>query len=124
VATEFTVFEDDGVSVAYRQGDYRATRIRQKSDGRRLAVRVEAARGSFAGAAARRAQLVRILGAGSPAVRVWLNGRELGPARDGVALSAAAAWRTNADGSVSIQQADVPIDAEQDYRIEFAANVP
>ena len=47
--TEFTEYDDDGVSEAYRSGQYVTTRIRSVVEGADLNVYVEPVQGSFAG---------------------------------------------------------------------------
>ena len=47
--TEFTEYDDDGVSEAYRSGQYATTRIRSVVEGADLNVYVEPVQGSFAG---------------------------------------------------------------------------
>lgn len=59
--TSFTLYEDDGVSIAYRDGAVRTTEITQQQDGKRINVTVEAAAGSFDGALTERDTHLQLL---------------------------------------------------------------
>lgn len=52
--SDFTLFEDDGETIAYRSGAVRITRIRQKMTKDKINVEISAAQGTFDGAANRR----------------------------------------------------------------------
>jgi alpha-glucosidase len=81
-ASEFTLFEDDGVTVAYQQGAVRETRIRQQQTGEAVAITVEPALGSYQGAPSERNTVI--------ALTASLNGQAAGAAAstlDGVPLA-------------------------------------
>lgn len=59
--TSFTLYEDDGVSIAYQDGAVRTTVISQQQDGKRITVTVESAAGSFEGAAIERDTHLQLL---------------------------------------------------------------
>lgn len=52
--SSFTLYEDDGVSIAYQDGAVRTTEITQKQEGDRITISVAAAHGTFEGALAER----------------------------------------------------------------------
>lgn len=58
--TEFTEYDDDGVSEAYRAGQYATTHIRSVVEGENLTVCVEPVQGSFEGMVARKRTHFRI----------------------------------------------------------------
>ena len=58
--TEFTEYDDDGVSEAYRSGQYATTRIRSVVEGADLNVYVEPVQGSFAGMETHKSTYFRI----------------------------------------------------------------
>jgi alpha-glucosidase len=63
VATQFELAEDDGVTIAYQHGELRRTTIEQHSDlaARAETVSIAAARGSYAGAPARRDAVIDVV---------------------------------------------------------------
>jgi alpha-glucosidase (family GH31 glycosyl hydrolase) len=76
-AGRFDLYEDDGISLAYREGQSATTAMSYAtgSDGwHRLTI--EATQGAFAGQARSRAYELRIHGAGRPAA-VTIDGREV-----------------------------------------------
>lgn len=77
--TRFTLYEDDGETVAYRQGAVRETDLDQQlaADRRQATVTVGAARGSYAGAPERRDHRVEIVIDRARVIGVTLNGVDL-----------------------------------------------
>jgi alpha-glucosidase (family GH31 glycosyl hydrolase) len=67
------LYEDDGLTLAYQQGDYRSTEIRQSSRPGLARVAVDGALGSFDGASDERIVSFQIYGAERPN-RVLING--------------------------------------------------
>jgi len=59
-ASEFTLYEDDGVTVAYQHGAVRETRIRQQQTGDTVAITIDPAQGSYAGAPSERATVIAL----------------------------------------------------------------
>lgn len=58
--SEFTEYDDDGVTEAYRRGESARTRIVSDLEGDNLTIRVEPTEGSFAGMVAEKATRLRI----------------------------------------------------------------
>lgn len=89
--TRFTLYEDDGESVAYQRGEVRETDISQAlaGDGSRASVTVAAARGTYAGAPQQRDHRVELVFDGARVTAVTLNGVELAPREDLAGLEAA-----------------------------------
>ena len=56
----FTLYEDDGASTAYQAGEVRTTEITQVQDEKSITIRIEPARGTFAGAVQERDTIVRL----------------------------------------------------------------
>jgi len=76
--SEFTLYEDDGQTVAYQQGELRTTLITQHQQDGRVEVTVGAASGTYAAAPAARDNVVElIVEASSGARAVALNGSAL-----------------------------------------------
>ncbi len=72
----FTLYEDDGITRAHRQGAYALTALEQRATGDRLRVTVRAATGNYHGKYLRRAYLLEIHGIQS-ATGVRLNGHSV-----------------------------------------------
>lgn len=89
--TRFTLYEDDGETVAYQRGEVRETDISQalEAEGRRASVTVAAARGTYAGAPEQRDHRVELVFDGTRVTAVSLNGVELARREDLAGLDAA-----------------------------------
>jgi len=76
--TAFTLYEDDGVSVAYQQGAVRTTEITQEQAGSRVVVRIAPSDGTYDGAVNPRDNRVQLVtDGGLPFVGATLGGRNL-----------------------------------------------
>jgi alpha-glucosidase len=77
-ATNFTLYEDDGVSNAYLDGEVRTTLISQMMDGQNVTITIDPAQGNYAGASRVRMNIVDLImnDPGSPA-SVTLNSTPL-----------------------------------------------
>jgi alpha-glucosidase (family GH31 glycosyl hydrolase) len=73
-ASRFTVYEDDGETTAYRDGAVRTTRVRQRRANDHIAITIEPARGSYAGAPGQRDNVIELAACGAPVTAVTLNG--------------------------------------------------
>jgi alpha-glucosidase len=75
--SEFTLYEDDGATIAYQKGKVRTTLISQQQVESRAAVTISAASGTYQGALAQRDNLVRLVVNKLAAATVTLNGAPL-----------------------------------------------
>ncbi|HVP13675.1 MAG TPA: DUF5110 domain-containing protein, partial [Phycisphaerae bacterium] len=79
--SSFTLYEDDGETIAYKSGAVRTTAVSQEQKDRRMTVKIAAASGTYAGAPDRRDNVIKLVASASPAgpaVRgVLLNGSPL-----------------------------------------------
>lgn len=92
-STQFTLYEDDGQSMAYQHGEIRTTLIRQDVTPDSIVVTIEASKGRYQNAPAGRPFEVRlILGATHPIKKVTLNGAALASKDTGVEDDAAPGW--------------------------------
>ncbi|MBI5959747.1 MAG: DUF5110 domain-containing protein, partial [Chloroflexi bacterium] len=76
--SEFTLYEDDGETIAYQSGDVRTTLIRQdfaEAKGNRLTI--EAASGTYADAPAERDNVIVFYTGGAEYIMVTLNDEEI-----------------------------------------------
>jgi len=73
--SSFTLFEDDGKTIAYQNGAVRTTEIQQQQSGNQVTVLIKAAQGTFAGALDERDNWLQLIveDAAKPA-GVTLNG--------------------------------------------------
>jgi alpha-glucosidase len=77
-AGAFTLYEDDGVSLAYQDGEVRTTLLSQQPLPNGLQVTIGAAQGSYAGAPGERANQLELVVENAAALQsVRLNGVEL-----------------------------------------------
>ena len=75
--SEFTLYEDDGATVAYQKGELRTTVISQQLAEGQALVTIAAASGTYQGALAQRDNVVRLVVNGMGATAVALNGATL-----------------------------------------------
>jgi alpha-glucosidase len=102
-ASRFTVYEDDGETTAYRDGAVRTTRVRQRRANDHIAITIEPARGSYAGAPGQRDNVIELAACGAPVTAVTLNGVPLVRRATGEELDAQPGWFTAHDGLVRIR---------------------
>jgi len=75
--SEFTLYEDDGATTAYRRGQVRTTLISQQWMENRVSVTISAASGTYQGALTQRDNVVRLVVNKMAATAVTLNGAPL-----------------------------------------------
>lgn len=76
VESRFILYEDDGETVAYREGAVATTALSQLMDGQRVVVTIGERQGEFRGAPERRNNVIELVGTGQVG-SVRLNGRAL-----------------------------------------------
>jgi len=119
--TRFTLYEDDGVSVAYRQGEFRQTLITQHATGARVEVEIAAAAGTYTGAPLSRDSLIELkYSAGSlPYEQVTLNGAPLMRHLTQAAFEAAASgWFDTGDGKVLAKSGVIDVGDAKIFRFD------
>jgi alpha-glucosidase len=106
--SRFTLFEDDGESVAYQSGEVRETELSQSRRDRETWIEVAAARGSYRGAPSARAVVLEVAGAGR--VRdVRADGARLQKRAGLAALEAAGAGWAVDGGLLVVRLAAAPV---------------
>lgn len=94
--TSFTVYEDDGATVAYQSGQVRETVIRQQGRGDEVRVTIEAVRGTYADAPEHPSWLLDVHVPPETVVfDIHRNGRHLPPPKG----PGTRAWRPGPDGA-------------------------
>ncbi|TYB64228.1 DUF5110 domain-containing protein [Nonomuraea sp. PA05] len=100
-ATNFTLYEDDGASTAYRTGAVRTTQISQQLTGGTATVTVAASSGTYTGAPASRQNVVELV-TDTQASAVTLNGSPLTQHATKPAFDAATSGWYNAGGNLVV----------------------
>ncbi|WP_049572155.1 TIM-barrel domain-containing protein [Nonomuraea sp. SBT364] len=100
-ATQFTLYEDDGATTAYRGGVVRTTSIGQQLTGTTATVTVGPSAGSYDGAPGSRAAVVELV-SGTQASAVTLNGASLTQHATRAAFDAATSGWYNAGGNLVV----------------------
>ena len=114
--SQFTVYEDDGVTSAYEQGAVRTTVVAQRRSGDKITVSIAAAQGTYAGAPARRSNVVEVVSRDSVPVSATLDGTVLTRQPTAAALDSAESGWTAADGLMVVKSA--PLDVSAVKRVE------
>jgi alpha-glucosidase len=116
-STSFTLYEDDGVSTAYQDGEVRTTEISQQMLGDVVAVTVAAAGGSFTGASDQRDNLIQLyVSRPLEPTAVNLNGTDL--AQYGTAeelTDAESGWWFGDDGVVMAKSGEHDVSEEKEF---------
>jgi alpha-glucosidase len=108
----FTLFEDDGETIAYQQGQVRTTQLSQQRTGDTATVTVAAAAGTFAGAAVSRANVVELVAEAVKASAVTLNGQTLTQRATRADFDAAASgWFNAGSGLILAKSAPLGVGA-------------
>lgn len=103
-ASRFTLYEDDGETVAYLGGAVRTTAISQRRVGDRVTIAIKPASGRYAGAPNRRDNVIELDTCGATPTAVTLNGVTL--ARQATAAEfdgAGGGWYAAGDGLVRMR---------------------
>jgi len=103
VASRFTLYEDDGETTAYLDGAVRTTTIRQRRRSDHIAITIEPARGTYAGAPSQRDNVIDVATCGADVTGVTLNREPLVRRTTDSELDAAPGWFAANDGLVRIR---------------------
>lgn len=108
--SEFTLYEDDGLSLGYLDDQIARTTIRSIQKGSALSLTIEAIEGDYVGRLAERTYIVKLRSHASP-TKITLNGAALAPSTD---------WqRRNAAGRVVTDPAE-PADLLIQFKVPTA----
>ncbi len=117
--TEFTLYEDDGATVAYQRGEVRTTAISQQVVESKVVVTIAASSGSYQGALPSRDNVLRLAIKGQQASAVTLNGAALPPLAGQAEFDAASSGWFNAGPSVILAKSGV-LDVNRAKVFEFS----
>ena len=117
----FTLYEDDGETVAYLRGAVRRTRIVQRWRGDRLEITIGASAGSYEGAPAARETVLEVATCGAEAASVVLDGRALERRPSDAAFDAGGPGWHAGDGGVRVRTGTLPVAHAKRFVIVFAS---
>ena len=119
-ATTFTLFEDDGRSLAYQDGAVRATELAQRWTGATITVTMGAASGSYEGAATVRNNVLQLALPEVMVSSVLLNGEALpAQATQGTWAAAESGWYRG-EAAVYAKSGRLPVDQAKEFTVQLA----
>jgi alpha-glucosidase len=120
--TTFTLFEDDGTTTAYQNGEVRMTEVSQAPLGEAIRVRIASSTGDFEGAESLRQNVIELFAGREDGVQtVTLNGESLARLNDEADFAAAeSGWIVAADGSVRVKTGVVDVGEVKQVEFGFA----
>jgi alpha-glucosidase len=118
--TDFTVYEDDGVTRAYLGGAYAHTRIEQEILGNEVHLGIDATEGTYAGAPSARQVVARVVLPGSRPQHVFLNDEELPSfaARDAFER-APKGWFFGDGSTLIVRSGRLPVSIARKFRVKL-----
>lgn len=123
--TTFSLFEDDGQTVAYLNGATRQTLLSQHLGGATATVTVGPASGSYAGAPMSRNVVVELVTDNAPVTGVSLNGVALPQLADAAAFEAAGSgWLATAGNLTRAKAGNASVSAGQSFSFALAPRPP
>lgn len=120
-SSAFTLYEDDGGSIAYQSGDVRTTGITQQQQGNSITVIVAAAQGTYDGALTERDTILQLVTRpGSEPQRVTLNGTTLPQASSAAEFEAMpGGWYAAASNLVLVKTGVLGVEVEKTIEISY-----
>jgi hypothetical protein len=125
--SEFTLYEDDGATIAYRSGAVRETRISQQQSGDRVTIDIDPAQGDYAGAPIERDNQIALVaslnGQSASATSVQLDGEALPEQTDAAAFAAAErGWRNElTTRTIQLKSGSLPVAQAKAFEVVLAA---
>lgn len=118
----FTLYEDDGQSIAYLEGTYRVTHLTQHKTANQLKLTIAVVEGEYLGAPSERRYRVYLFLHSNSARRIAINGEEI-PLMDDEAsfMTATSAWRVNADQSIELITPALSVAQDQVVEVDLVA---
>ncbi len=115
-STQFTLYEDDGQTMAYQHGEVRTTLIRHDVTPESIVVTIEASRGRYQDAPKQRPFEVRLItGASHPIKKVTLNGTDMAQGKNEFAQG----WRMFDKNTVVARSASLGVDEPKVFVFVF-----
>ncbi|MCA9874254.1 MAG: DUF5110 domain-containing protein, partial [Anaerolineales bacterium] len=120
-ASAFTLYEDDGRSLAYQSGAVRTTELGQQWTGNDIKVTIAAAEGTYDGAADARDNVLEIALNGEQVDDVLLNGQPLPALTSQTEFEAAESGWYRGETAVYVRSGRQPIDQTKEFTVQLAA---
>jgi alpha-glucosidase len=121
--SSFTLYEDDGVSVAYQIGQVQTTQISQTRNGATIAISVAASQGSYTGAPASRDNHITLV-TDSDADSVMLNGSALSKLATVQAFNAAASgWVNTNSHAIMAKSGSLAVSSAKSFVFHLSPNL-
>jgi len=119
-ATDFTLYEDDGATMAYRDGDVRTTLLSQGQTDQGVHVTIAASQGGYAGAPFDRANVVMLVMSGADKIsQVSLNGDVLPQIQDQAAWeNATSGWYLAGGNLIMAKSSRLPVSSEKVFEFK------
>jgi alpha-glucosidase (family GH31 glycosyl hydrolase) len=119
--TSFTLYEDDGITLDYRNGNIRETRMTQQADADRVRVTIHEAHGTFRNAISLRANVVELIVEGREASAVEVNGHQLPRLASSTEFEAGKIGWHNAGHNLIQARSEVhPLERAKNFVFQFA----
>ena len=119
-ATTFTLYEDDGRTVAYQSGEYRTTVLRQQWLDDEVTVTISAAANDYANAISQRNNVLQLDWPGQPVAGVMLGDEPLPQMATKEAWDAAATGYFLDETTLWIKSGVLPVTEEKRFAIQLA----
>ncbi|MCA9959867.1 MAG: DUF5110 domain-containing protein, partial [Anaerolineales bacterium] len=120
-ATTFTLYQDDGRSIAYQSGAVRTTELSQQWLDDAVHVTIAAAAGTYEGAAAVRDTVIAVMLNGETVTDVLLDGQSLPMLATQAAFDAAASGWYRGETAVYAKSGVLPVDVAKAFVVRLAA---
>jgi uncharacterized protein DUF5110 len=119
--TSFTLYQDDGITLDYRNGNIRETRMTQQADADRVRVTIHEAHGTFRNAISLRANVVELIVEGRAASAVEVNGHQLPRLASSAEFEAGKIGWHNAGHNLIQARSEVhPLERAKNFVFQFA----
>ena len=123
--SSFVLYEDDGQTLDYVDGNVRTTRILQALQGNLCTVRIEAAQGNYIGAIDDRCQAVELVTDGQPATSVSVNDVQLTQLQTTQEFdSGQVGWLNAGRNRILARSQSASVNVDQEFEFQLADQVP
>jgi CubicO group peptidase (beta-lactamase class C family) len=120
--SSFTLYEDDGVSIAYQQGEVRTTKISQEMQGHQVNVNIASAVGTYSGAVDSRDNLIELnVVISNLPTTVSLNDSDLPHfTKEADFQKAASGWMVVENNVVIAKSGEMQVSDDKEFLFNFA----
>ncbi len=122
--TSFTLYEDDGLTVAYRKGEFRETLISQQAEGVKVRVTIHQAKGTFKDAPQSRGYAVELIVDDREGTGVQVNGQDLPRITAEEFEAGKRGWHNAGYNLIRARSAPGPVSQPQEFTLQLSARLP